>query len=67
MERRSRRWNGERKEKMEWREKGEDGMERKRRRWNGERKEKMEWRDKGIVSKFIVEPDEAVVEVVHLV
>ena len=42
-------------------------MERKRRRWNGERKEKMEWRDKGIVSKFIVEPDEAVVEVVHLV
>ena len=42
-------------------------MERERRRWNGERKEKMEWRDKGIVSKFIVEPDEAVVEVVHLV
>ena len=29
-------------------------------------KEKKDWREKGTVSKF-VEPDEAVVEVVHLV
>ena len=41
-------------------------MERERRRRNGERKEKKDWREKGIASKF-VEPDEAVVEVVHLV
>ena len=30
-------------------------------------KEKKGWREKGIASKFFVEPDEAVVEVVHLV
>ena len=39
MERERSRRNGEKKKKMEWREKGEDGMERERRRWNGEIKE----------------------------